>query len=122
MTISTLTHIPILRFSDRDLLMRYHWGLGIGHLPAHRPASTSESCISDEPGDTELEDQYADLERDEDSADLPDADNAVDIYESDSSDSELGLDDVETDTSSGNDTVDDSDTSEHESEEDFVGM
>lgn len=20
------------RFSDRDLLMRYHWGLGIGHL------------------------------------------------------------------------------------------
>ena len=115
MRISTLAHILILRFSDRDLLMRYHWGLGIGHLHAHRPASTSESRISDELRDTELEDEHADLEQDEDSAHLPDADNAVDIYESDGSESDL--DDVETDTGSEVD-----EPSEHESEEDFVGM
>jgi hypothetical protein len=24
------------RFSDRDLLMRYHWGLGVGHLHSHQ--------------------------------------------------------------------------------------
>jgi hypothetical protein len=29
------------RFSDRDLLMRYHWGLSVGHFHAHQPASTS---------------------------------------------------------------------------------
>jgi hypothetical protein len=34
------------RFSDRDLLMRYHWGLGVGHFHAHQSASTS-GCVSD---------------------------------------------------------------------------
>ncbi|KAF8237944.1 hypothetical protein L208DRAFT_1506424, partial [Tricholoma matsutake] len=33
------------RFSDRDLLMRYHWGLGVGHFHAHQSALTS-GCIS----------------------------------------------------------------------------
>jgi hypothetical protein len=28
------------RFSDRDLLMRYHWGLGVGHIYAYQPAGT----------------------------------------------------------------------------------
>jgi hypothetical protein len=110
--------------------MRYHWGLGVGHLHAPRPASTSESCISDEPRDAELEeDQYADLEIDEDSesARSPDADGAVDMYDSDNP--ELGLDDrdlegwqdVETDTS-GSDVDDPNGEHESESEEDFVGM
>lgn len=22
-------------FSDRDILMRYHWGMGVGHIHAH---------------------------------------------------------------------------------------
>ena len=34
------------RFSDRDLLMHYHWGLGVGHFHVHQSASTS-SCVSD---------------------------------------------------------------------------
>jgi hypothetical protein len=34
------------RFSDRDLLMCYHWGLGVGHFHAHQSASTS-GCVSD---------------------------------------------------------------------------
>ena len=95
--------------------MRYHWGLGTGHLPTGpRPLLKAESCISDEPSEarnTELEDQHANLERDEDSAHLLDAHNAIDS-------SELGLDDVGADSGSGVD-----DRSEKEvSEEDFVGM
>ena len=27
-------------FVDRDMLMRYHWGLGVGHMYAHSTAST----------------------------------------------------------------------------------
>lgn len=26
--------MPEVRFADRDMLMRYHWGLGIGHVYA----------------------------------------------------------------------------------------
>ena len=34
-----------LRFVDRDMVMRYHWGLGIGHVYAHvkRPTKDNES-------------------------------------------------------------------------------
>ena len=28
--------IPCLSFVDRDMVMRYHWGLGVGHTYAHR--------------------------------------------------------------------------------------
>lgn len=105
--------------------MRYHWGLGVGHLHAHRPASVSESSISDEPRD--VEDQYADLELDEDSEHSPDADGAIDLCESDNP--ELGLDDrdlegwQDVEADSGSDA--DSDLAgEHdsESEDDFAGM
>ena len=27
----------VIRFSERDILMRYHWGLGVGHFHAHQP-------------------------------------------------------------------------------------
>jgi hypothetical protein len=108
--------------------MRYHWGFGVGHLHAHQPASTSESCISDEQRDTELEeDQYADLELDEDSAHSPDADGAIDMYESDNPESGLderdleGWQDMETDSDSDVNGPSEHD-SESESEEDFVGI
>jgi hypothetical protein len=45
-------YIPfILRFADRDMVMRYHWGLGIGHVYSHsqapnRDASTMASAES----------------------------------------------------------------------------
>ena len=35
--------------------MRYHWGLGVGHLHAHRLTSAS-SCIPDQPMDVEASD------------------------------------------------------------------
>lgn len=27
--------IVVIRFTDRDLLLRFHWGLGVGHYHAH---------------------------------------------------------------------------------------
>ena len=32
--------IPFSSFVDRDMLMRYHWGLGVGHTYAHGTTST----------------------------------------------------------------------------------
>jgi hypothetical protein len=34
------------RFSAPDLMMRYHWGLGVGHYHAHQPTSTSHHNIT----------------------------------------------------------------------------
>ena len=34
----------LLRFADQDMLMCYHWGLGVGHVYA---TSTPESSIAD---------------------------------------------------------------------------
>ncbi|KAG6905235.1 hypothetical protein DXG01_004056 [Tephrocybe rancida] len=31
------------RFADRDMLMRYHWGLGIGHIYSHAPEHNDEA-------------------------------------------------------------------------------
>ena len=37
--------IILSRFVDRDMLMRYHWGLGIGHSYSHMAVSPdSRSC------------------------------------------------------------------------------
>ena len=37
--------IILSRFVDRDMLMRYHWGLGIGHAYSHTAFSTnSQPC------------------------------------------------------------------------------
>ena len=89
--------------------MRYHWGLGVGHLHAHRPVSTSNghSVIPGEPRDIE-DDQNADREPDNVSEDAPNIDGASsDAYDSDKSDWDLdnrdleGWEDEETD--SGND-------------------
>ena len=89
--------------------MCYHWGLGIGHLHAHRPVSTSNgrSVIPGEPRDIE-DDQNADREPDNVSKDAPNIDGtSSDAYDSDKSDWDLdnrdleGWEDEETD--SGND-------------------
>ena len=48
------------RFSDWDLLMRYHWGLGVGHFHAHQSASTSD-CVSDQ-GEDSQDIQVPDME------------------------------------------------------------
>jgi hypothetical protein len=107
--------------------MRYHWGLGVGHLYAHQPMSASR-CVLGEPKDTQ-DDQFPNAESGESSnahAPSPYLDNASDI---ESDDSELGLDDrdaegwqdVETEGSDHGSDID----GEHDSEgteEDFMGM
>jgi hypothetical protein len=31
------TDLLLIRFSEYDLIMHYHWGLAIGHIHVHRP-------------------------------------------------------------------------------------
>jgi hypothetical protein len=50
--------LTCVRFADRDMLMRYHWGLGIGHMYSHEHHShPSHSIPADliEPDDTSEE-------------------------------------------------------------------
>ena len=44
-----------VRFSDRDLLMRYHAGLGVGHVHTH-PGQSSASGIPRESRDIDVPD------------------------------------------------------------------
>jgi hypothetical protein len=113
--------IFIHRFSAPDLMMRYHWGLGVGHYHAHQPTMTSEP-ITNKPGDNELEGTYS---------------NAVALGEDDleyiSEDPDLGLDDSHlsdegwqdttdgTSDGGGHSGYDSEDIEEEEEEEDFTG-
>ena len=38
--------MPIHRFVDRDMVMRYHWGLGVGHVYSHHSGSGSYSSAT----------------------------------------------------------------------------
>ena len=108
--------------------MRYHWGLGIGHIYTHQPTSTSSSKfqVLDNQATKFEDDQYVDLEVGENSTSVQgtDQDTADDTHESENP--EFGLDDhgledwedVETDSSSNSDGPDE----QYDSEEDFVGM
>jgi len=58
----TLLSIPvnvgILRFSDRDLLMCYHWGLGVGHFHAHQEFTSTVPDNQEAQEDIEDNDVY----------------------------------------------------------------
>jgi hypothetical protein len=42
-----LNYIEVLtRFVDPDMLMRYHWGLGIGHIYSHGRTEVHSTAIS----------------------------------------------------------------------------
>ena len=69
-------------FSDRDLLMRYHWGQGIGHRYAFTSMATSESDSIHGEAEEADNDQYPDLEDSEGASDTDKSNN-----------SELSLDD-----------------------------
>ena len=48
--------MPYNSFSDRDLLMRYHWGMGVGHIHAHGLAEVeSLPLVNDLLADVEVE-------------------------------------------------------------------
>jgi hypothetical protein len=40
-----LTILRIARFVDRDMVMRYHWGLAVGHTYAHEAENTDSMEI-----------------------------------------------------------------------------
>jgi hypothetical protein len=142
----------MLRFSERDLLMRYHWGLGVGHLYTRQPSGTS-AYISKGPSTYDVnspEPSPRDVEppeptHDADLPELPTADiespeqewrlgeNNVDTQiqdrnsgDSDDNDDELGFEDRE---HVGWDNVETEESegegendAEDMSEEDFTGM
>jgi hypothetical protein len=54
--------LRLVRFVDRDMVMRYHWGLAVGHAYAHEKGDTDsmnrhvEECNREAPGiDPEVE-------------------------------------------------------------------
>ena len=108
--------------------MRYHWGLGVGHIYTHQPTSTSswKFQVLDSQATEFEDDQYVDLEVGENFTLVQgtDHDTADDTHKSENP--ELGLDDhglegwedVETDSNSNSDGPDE----QYDSEEDFVGM
>lgn len=120
----------IHRFSAPDLMMRYHWGLGVGHFHAHQPTSSlhhniTSQPITNEPGDTQ-DNQSSNLDAEGTSyrnADVLEDDDLEYI----SDDPELGLEDrhlpdegwQDTDTDgTGGDSGSDSEDVE---EEDYTG-
>ena len=49
MNLNKSNSIILSSFVDRDMLMRYHWGLGIGHQYAHTTASVNSQSFSPSP-------------------------------------------------------------------------
>ena len=107
--------------------MRYHWGLGVGHLHVHHPASTSSSnsSIPDKPRDIE-DDQNTDHGPDNVSEDASDiACAGSDAYDSDKPEWDLDSHDLEgweDETDSGNDVDCRSELGSESENSDGVGM
>lgn len=91
---SSIGHnIDVGSFADRDMVMRYHYGLGIGHTYSHaRPVSMTPSAHQPHPTNTEddashvddsehstesleFESERSDLEPDEESGRESDSDS-----------------------------------------------
>ncbi|KAF6747597.1 hypothetical protein DFP72DRAFT_972254 [Ephemerocybe angulata] len=70
------------RFVDRDMLMRYHWGLGVGHRYSHKDApvkGTSEASSSADSDPSEIEEDVPVSDaQDPEPEDATDSDHASD--------------------------------------------
>ncbi|KAI0055695.1 hypothetical protein BV25DRAFT_1815207 [Artomyces pyxidatus] len=112
----------ICRFSERDLLMRYHWGLGVGHLQAHEKVAISRTA-------KEQADSAASVPTvGHVVGNVPPAQSEIDLRADDAYDSDepvLGMDDhgeVDlVDDSSGSDSDDDRDADDGEQDEGDIG-
>src|SRR5712664_2190613 len=115
--------IASIRFVDRDMLMRFHWGLAVGHVYAHQQPCTDPSVIWDESRSTLREDTISPNEKEmEDNAigSDPGADNSGsesddDDYEPSDEDSE---DDSEDESEDNEDLLDTEEMYGHEDSED----
>ena len=66
--------VAVCRFIDRDMMMRYHWGRGVGHIYAFTSDLGQEKLVGDNDGDigdgkktcdtTEVDDRSGDDESD----------------------------------------------------------
>ena len=43
--------VAVCRFVDRDMMMRYHWGHGVGHIYAFTSDLGQEELVGDNDGD-----------------------------------------------------------------------
>jgi hypothetical protein len=97
--------------------MRYYWGLGVGHLHAHQPATTPASTDSPEEGPDDIHHST------EHGPDTLEAD--MDITQTQIDDSDLGSDSNCSGSSNSDIELDDSSLGGDEDvaeEEDFRGM
>jgi hypothetical protein len=94
------------RFADCDMLMRYHWGLGIGHTYSHTKESTNPTTIEAD------EDEMAE-EADEDEM-------AGDAGDNNSISGKNGPEEIPHESSRGSDNLDESD-SESDSQSSALG-
>lgn len=71
-------------FVDRDMFMRYHWGLGVGHTYAHQPLKSAVSDHTDVPNEGDNSEDEGDGEDAWDGNGQSDSDNNyIDESESD---------------------------------------
>jgi hypothetical protein len=84
---------PPNRFVDRDMLMRYHWGLGVGHVYSHGQRAFATSTT------TSTEDVNRDSATEMHSTDeaIPEVHEEDHDGSSDAENPELGFDDLEDD-------------------------
>jgi hypothetical protein len=115
----------ISRFSERDLLMRYHWGLGVGHIHAHQHTVPLAAIPRTDSPDVQLEHEPdATLDVNEINIQIDLQDGNSDVYHSDNpelglEDRELeGWEDVESDGSEGGDEGGDGEGDEEDMEDD----
>jgi hypothetical protein len=112
------------RFSERDLMMRYYWGLGVGHFYVHQTAATTD-CVLQIPEDTQAPDSEQEelLGGSDNDASNYVQDGDSEVYDSDNP--ELGLDDRQSDEwGEDGDESDGDDRDEDENMEDeyYTGM
>jgi hypothetical protein len=105
-------------------MMRYHWGLGVGHFYAHQTAATTDHVLQ-VPEDTQVPDsgqeELPDGNDNDASACARDGDS--DVYDSDNP--ELGLDDRQSDGWNEDEyesDEDDRDEDENMEDEYYTGM
>lgn len=111
-------------FADRDMLMRYHWGLAVGHVYSHRD---SQPAGQHEPHSNTAE--HVDVSHnvsgnDGESVDLLPESSRTIRPEQDSSDenSELGLEDLEDDLRGPESESDDAEDHEDHDADDLETM
>jgi hypothetical protein len=108
-------------------MMRYHWGLGVGHLHAHQPSCT-EGCVPEAPEnaqDIQTQDYGQDDVLRESDAIAHNQDGDSEVYDSDNP--ELGWDDRQSEGWSDveSDELEDGDRrneDENMEDEDYTGM